>query len=93
MLLEALGSRKRLEILRSLTKGERCVSDIMRELGMDGKTAKHHLEVLERAGIVESRIVGKKKVYRLVKEVRIEISPPPCRKFIVTVLPKTGCPS
>ncbi len=85
MLLEALGSRKRLEILKLLTKGEMCVSEIMKELKMDGKTAKHHLDVLERAGIVKSELVGKRKVYRLVKEIRIHISPPPERRFMVTV--------
>ncbi len=93
MLLEALGSKKRLEILRLLSRGEKCVSEIMKELRIDGKTAKYHLDILERAGIVECKEVGKRKVYRLVKEIRMEISPPPCRRFIVTVLPKTGCPS
>ncbi len=88
MILDAIGSKKRLRILRLLSRGERCVSEIMEELGMDGKTAKHHLEVLERSGLVESRIEGRKKVYRLVKEIRLEISPPPKRKFIVAVSSK-----
>ena len=88
MILDAIGSKKRLLILRMLSRGEKCVSEIMEELKMDGKTAKHHLEVLEKAGLVESRNVGKRKVYRLVKEIRIEISPPPKRKFIVAVSSK-----
>ncbi len=88
MILDAIGSKKRLMILKMLSRGEKCVSEIMEELKMDGKTAKHHLEVLEKAGLVESRNVGKRKVYRLVKEIRIEISPPPKRKFIVAVSSK-----
>ncbi len=88
MILDAIGSRKRLEILRLLSKGEKCVSEIMEELRIDGKTAKHHLNVLERAGMVESRIVGKRKVYKLIKEIRIEISPPPKRKFMVVISSK-----
>ncbi len=88
MILDAIGSKKRLLILKMLSRGEKCVSEIMEELKMDGKTAKHHLEVLEKAGLVESRNVGKRKVYRLVKEIRIEISPPPKRKFIVAVSSK-----
>ena len=88
MILDAIGSKKRLMILKMLSRGEKCVSEIMEELKMDGKTAKHHLEVLEKAGLVESRNVGKRKIYRLVKEIRIEISPPPKRKFIVAVSSK-----
>jgi len=91
MILDAIGSKKRLLILKMLSKGERCVSEIMEELEMDGKTAKHHLDVLERAGLIESRIVGRRKVYRLIKEIRIEISPPPKRRFIVAVSSKRGC--
>lgn len=88
MILDAIGSKKRLLILRMLSRGEKCVSEIMEELRMDGKTAKHHLNVLERAGFVKSRIVGRKRVYRLIKEIKIEISPPPKRKFIVAVSSK-----
>ena len=91
MILDAIGSKKRLLILKILSRGERCVSEIMEELKMDGKTAKHHLDVLERSGLVESRTVGKRKVYRLIKEIRIEISPPPKRKFIVAVSSKREC--
>ena len=68
MLIEVIGSKKRLLILKMLSRGERCVSEIMKELKMDGKTAKYHLDVLERYGIVESKTVGKKKYYRLKKE-------------------------
>ncbi len=84
MLERAIGSTKRLMILRELTRGERCVSELMELLKMDGKTAKHHLETLERAGIVESRIEGRRKYYRLVAEIRLEISPPPERRYILT---------
>jgi len=85
MIIEALGSKKRLLILKSLSRGEKCVSELMKELKMDGKTAKHHLKVLEKAGIVEWRYVGRRKVYRLAKEIRINISPPPERRFIIIV--------
>jgi len=84
-MIEALGSKKRLLILKSLTKGEKCVSELMEELKMDGKTAKHHLRVLEESGIIRSRTDGKRKYYRLIKEITLEISPPPYRKFILSV--------
>lgn len=85
MILRALGSEKRLLILKLLSRGERCFSEIMRELRMDGKTAKYHLDILENAGLIESRRIGRRKMYRLVKEVTVEISPPPKRVFRVTV--------
>ncbi len=81
---KAIGSAKRLMILRELTRGEKHVSELMELLRMDGKTAKHHLETLEKAGIVESRVVGRRKYYRLVVEIRLEISPPPERRYILT---------
>jgi len=46
------------------------------------------LNVLEKSGIVESRIVGKKKYYKLKKEIKLEISPPPYRKFILVAVDK-----
>ncbi len=89
MLVEVIGSKKRLLILKMLSKGDKCVSEIMKELKMDGKTAKYHLDILERCGIIESKTVGKKKYYRLKKEIRLEISPPPYRKFILSATDKT----
>ena len=83
MLVDALGSKKRLMILKSLSRGDKCVSELMKELKMDGKTAKYHLDVLERSGLIESKIVGRRKYYILKKEIKLEISPPPYRKFIL----------
>ncbi|AIY91240.1 hypothetical protein GACE_2219 [Geoglobus acetivorans] len=60
----------------------------MDELKMDGKTAKYHLDKLERLGIVSSYFEGKRRYYQLVKEVVIMISPPPNRKFVVAALEK-----
>ncbi len=60
----------------------------MKELRMDGKTAKYHLDILEKAGLIEGEYVGRRRVYRLVKEITIEISPPPKRIFRVTASKK-----
>jgi DNA-binding transcriptional ArsR family regulator len=51
--------------------------------GMDGRNAKYHLDVLEDAGVVVSYFVGRRKYYRLVSEIRLEVSPPPEGKFIL----------
>ncbi len=88
MLLEAIGSKKRLLILKTLSKGPKCVSELMEELKMDGKTAKYHLDVLEKCGLIESRVMGRRKYYRLKKEIKLEISPPPYRRFILSAIEK-----
>jgi predicted transcriptional regulator len=81
--MELLGSKARLEVLRSLSRGDMYVSEIIEEVGMDGKTAKHHLDALEEAGVVETYKEGRRIYYRLVREVRLEISPSPDRRFVL----------
>ncbi len=88
MLIEAIGSKKRLLILKLLSRGERCVSEIMKELKMDGKTAKYHLDILERAELIGCKVIGRRKYYFLRKEVKLEISPSPYRRFILTAQDK-----
>jgi predicted transcriptional regulator len=81
--MELLGSKARLEVLRSLSRGDMYVSEIIEEVGMDGKTAKHHLDALEEAGVVETYKEGRRIYYSLVREVRLEISPSPDRRFVL----------
>ena len=80
--LEVLGSKPRLELLRLLSRRDMYVSELMEEVGMDGKTATHHLDVLTEAGILESYKEGRRRYFTLVTEVRLEISPPPKRRFV-----------
>lgn len=82
-LLHALSSRKRLQILKLLSGKDRYVSEIMDELGMDGKNAKHHLDSLEELDLVESYSKGRRKYYTLKSEIRLEIVPPPKGKFLL----------
>ncbi len=79
--VELLGSKARLEILHKLARRDMYVSEIMDEVGLDGKTAKHHLEKLEENGLVSSRKEGKRKYYSLEREVILKISPSPNRRF------------
>ncbi len=46
MLLKILGSQKRLEILKLLSRKDRYISEIMELATIDGKNAAHHLAVL-----------------------------------------------
>ncbi|MFB6088839.1 MAG: ArsR/SmtB family transcription factor [Candidatus Aenigmatarchaeota archaeon] len=82
-MLEILGSKKRLEILKILSRRDMYVSEIMEKLHMDGKRAKHHLKKLEEADLVETYRKGRRRYYSLNKEIHLEITPPPEGKFLV----------
>ena len=57
---KALAHRTRLEIFFFLVrqKGEVAVGDIQAELEIPGPTLSHHLDLLRRAGLVQSRREG-----------------------------------
>jgi len=82
-MMEILGSKKRLEILKILSEGDKYVSQIMETVKIDGKNAKFHLEKLEDSGIISSYREGRRKYYKLMKEIRLEIVPPPEGKFLL----------
>ncbi len=79
--VEIVGSKARLQILHRLSERDMYVSEIMDSVGLDGKTAKHHLNILEREGIVSSRKEGRRKYYSLKRKVIVKISPSPNRRF------------
>jgi predicted transcriptional regulator len=80
--LEVLGSKARLEILRLLSERDMYVSELMEAVGMDGKTATHHLDRLEEAGVVESYPEGRRRYFTLVRGVELEVAPSPNRRFV-----------
>lgn len=80
--LGLLGSKARLVILRELSRRDMYVSELMETVGMDGKTATHHLDALEEAGVLSSYREGRRRYFTLVKGVRLEISPSPNRRFV-----------
>jgi ArsR family transcriptional regulator len=62
---KAMGDRTRLSILRSLFRGEQCVTDIARSLGMDAPRVSFHLTRLKFAGLVTDERRGQRVAYRL----------------------------
>lgn len=82
-MIDLLGSKKRLEILKLLTEGDKYVSQIIDLATIDGKQAKFHLEKLENSGLIKSYKTGRRKYYNLKKEIRLEINPPPEGKFLL----------
>lgn len=63
--LKALAHPTRLWIVENLANGERCVCDLVSEIGADFSTVSKHISVLKQAGIVEDDKRGKQVFYRL----------------------------
>ena len=63
--LKALGDETRLRILESLLIGEKCVTDLVRELKCAQPHASHHLRILRDSGLVEGHRDGKQVCYRV----------------------------
>ena len=61
----ALGDETRLRLLEILTGGERCVSDLMDELGLGQSLVSHHLRALREAGLVTVRREGRRIHYAI----------------------------
>jgi ArsR family transcriptional regulator len=55
----ALGDETRLRVLEILATGERCVADLMDELGLGQSLVSHHLRTLRQAGLVSVRRDGR----------------------------------
>lgn len=83
MNLDIIGSKSRLDILHWLSRRDMYISEIMEAVGLDGKTAKYHLDKLEENGIIISNWEGRRKYYSLIREVIVRIAPPPNRRFEV----------
>jgi DNA-binding transcriptional ArsR family regulator len=66
--LKAMADPTRLKILHSLHQGERCVSDILTNVGGSQANVSKHLSVLKRAGLVDCRREGLNVFYRIIDE-------------------------
>ena len=65
---KALANENRVRVLLFLRGGEPCVCAIIEMLGLAPSTASKHLAILQQAGLVESRKVGRWIYYRLADE-------------------------
>jgi DNA-binding transcriptional ArsR family regulator len=66
--LKAMADSTRLKILHSLHQGERCVSEILENVGGSQANVSKHLSVLKRAGLVDCRRQGLNVFYRIIDE-------------------------
>ena len=62
---KALSDAQRIRTLLLLQQGEMCVCEVVAALGLAPSTVSRHLAVLERAGLVVSRKLGRWVHYRL----------------------------
>ena len=68
--MRALGDETRLRILMSLLSGQKCVTDLVREMRRGQPHVSHHLRILRDAGLVEGVRVGRRVCYRVAPDVR-----------------------
>jgi DNA-binding transcriptional ArsR family regulator len=61
--LKALGEPRRVEILQLLRAGPRPVGEIADALDVSQQATSQHLAVLDRAGLVEARREGTRRLY------------------------------
>jgi DNA-binding transcriptional ArsR family regulator len=69
--LRLLSDPNRLRILCLLLKGERCVCEVERELGISQQLASHHLTALREGGFLASRR-EKTSIYYSVEQAKLE---------------------
>jgi DNA-binding transcriptional ArsR family regulator len=62
---KALGHPVRLGVIEFLQGGEKCVCEIVEEVGTEISNVSKHLSVLKKAGVVADRRDGIKIMYRL----------------------------
>ncbi|MHB1404415.1 MAG: ArsR/SmtB family transcription factor [Desulfitobacteriaceae bacterium] len=65
---KALGDETRLKMVRVLVQGERCVCELLDMFRVGQSTVSHHLKILENAGLISSRRVGKFVYYAIVRQ-------------------------
>ncbi|MGC6483781.1 MAG: ArsR/SmtB family transcription factor [Synechococcus sp.] len=68
-LFKALADPVRLQIIEVLATGERCVCELMTELGLAQSRLSFHLKVLKDCGLLADRQSGRWVYYRLRPEV------------------------
>jgi DNA-binding transcriptional ArsR family regulator len=63
--LRCIGEPTRLQILKALTRGERCVGELTNVLNREQSLVSHHLRALKECNIVKERQEAQKVYYKL----------------------------
>lgn len=67
-IFKALGDPNRLKVVKALTAGELCSSDVAQIMEMENSTVSHQLKYLKTSGIISSRKEGKFIYYKVENE-------------------------
>lgn len=70
---KALAHPVRLEILRNLKDGERCVCELIEEIEIEQSNLSQHLGVMKKQGLLDSRKDGQKVMYRIAYPSVVEV--------------------
>ena len=70
-LLACLGDESRFRVMGELIRGDRCVTDLAKLVGLSQSCTTRHLQVLERVGLVRSTRLGKRVVFSVATEPRV----------------------
>jgi DNA-binding transcriptional ArsR family regulator len=65
VLFEVVAEPQRRRILELLRDGERSVGELVDELGLSQPGVSKHLRVLRDAGVVDARVDGQRRIYRV----------------------------
>lgn len=87
-LFRALAHPVRVRVLELLVEGERPVSDLLAETGMEASHLSQHLAVLRRAGVVAAQREGNSVRYRLAHEAVADLLAG-ARTFLLSTLDQT----
>jgi Predicted transcriptional regulators len=71
--LKSLAHPVRIQILRLLTPGERCVCELIAGIDIEQSNLSQHLGVLKRQGIIDSHKEGTKVFYRILYPSVLEV--------------------
>lgn len=64
-IFKAMADINRRKILTLLKDGEMSVNDLLKNFKITQATLSNHLSILRKAKLVENRILGKQRIYRL----------------------------
>lgn len=64
-LLACLADSSRFRLVSALTVGDRCVTELARDVGLSQSCTTRHLQALKQAGVVSAERQGKRVVYGL----------------------------
>lgn len=80
-IFKALADRNRRKILTLLKDGEKTVSQLLKDFDIGQATLSSHLAVLRKAKLVDFKIVGKMRIYRINHDLLIAFAEN-MRKFV-----------